>query len=166
MIRHRVGRHERQDQMAGRWGSRSTALDDAAQARGTALPGRTKRQDVRQRTGRRPGHRRGQEARRTQAPHQCLGFLLVLAVWVTEASVSDNAGGIHLLSHIARPTPRHKAWADTGYRTKAIDHGAILNIDVEVTRRDPGQEGFKVIPAALGRRAALRLAHEPPLPGP
>lgn len=39
-----------------------------------------------------------------------------------------------------------KAWADTGYRTKAIDHGARLGIDVEVVQRDPGAKGFKVIP--------------------
>ncbi|MER5808271.1 IS5 family transposase [Streptomyces sp. NPDC002033] len=72
---------------------------------------------------------------------------LLLAVWVTAASVSDNAGGIHLLSHIAKAHPRiTKAWAGTGYRTKAIDPGAALGIDVEVTRRDPGQKGFKVIP--------------------
>ncbi|WP_240660305.1 IS5 family transposase [Streptomyces sp. WAC 01529] len=72
---------------------------------------------------------------------------LLIAVWVTAASVSDNAGGIHLLSHIAKAHPRiTKAWADSGYRTKAIDHGATLGIDVEVTRRDPGQKGFKVIP--------------------
>ncbi len=39
-----------------------------------------------------------------------------------------------------------KAWADTGYRTKVIDHGARLGIDVEVVQRDPGAKGFKVIP--------------------
>jgi transposase len=38
-----------------------------------------------------------------------------------------------------------KAWADTGYRTKAIDHDARLGIDVEVVQRDPGGKGFKVI---------------------
>lgn len=60
---------------------------------------------------------------------------------------SPTAGGIHLLSHIARDHPTiTKAWADTGYRTKAIENGAILGIDVEVTPRDPGQKGFKVIP--------------------
>ncbi|ALC22124.1 IS5 family transposase [Streptomyces pristinaespiralis] len=72
---------------------------------------------------------------------------LLLAVLVTAASVSDNAGGIHVLSNIAADHPRiTKAWADTGYRTKVIDHGARLGIDVEVTRRDPAQKGFKVIP--------------------
>lgn len=70
---------------------------------------------------------------------------LLLAVCVTAASISDNAGGIHLLSRIAKAHPRiTKAWANSGYRTKAIDHGATL--DVEVTHRDPGQKGFKVIP--------------------
>ncbi|MEU2763259.1 IS5 family transposase [Streptomyces sp. NPDC006854] len=72
---------------------------------------------------------------------------LLLAVLVTAASVSDNAGGIRLLSNIAEGNPRvTKAWADSGYRTKAIDHGARLGIDVEVTRRDPAQKGFRVIP--------------------
>ncbi|OKK18950.1 transposase [Streptomyces sp. CB02488] len=72
---------------------------------------------------------------------------LLLAVWVTAASVSDNAGGIHLLSRIAKAHPRiTKAWADSDYRTKAVDHGATLGIAVEATRRDPGQKGFKVIP--------------------
>ncbi|RAJ50811.1 transposase [Streptomyces sp. KhCrAH-43] len=80
--------------------------------------------------------------------HSGVGTLgLLLAVLVTAAGVSDNAGGIHLLSDIAGAHPRvTKAWADTGYRTKVIDHGARLGIDVEVTRRDPAQKGFKVIP--------------------
>lgn len=70
---------------------------------------------------------------------------LLLAVCVTAASISDNAGGIHLLSRIAKAHPRiTEAWADSGYRTKAIDHGATL--DVEVTHCDPGQKGFKLIP--------------------
>jgi transposase len=72
---------------------------------------------------------------------------LLLAVLVTAASVSDNAGGIQVLSHISEAHPRvTKAWADNGYRTKAIDHGARLGIDVEVVHRDPGQKGCKVIP--------------------
>lgn len=39
-----------------------------------------------------------------------------------------------------------KAWVDTGYRTKTIDHGAHLGVDVEVVRRDPDEKGFKAIP--------------------
>lgn len=72
---------------------------------------------------------------------------LLLAVLVTAANVSDNVGGIQVLSSTAADHPRvTKAWADTGYRTKVIDHGARLGIDVEVTRRDPAHKGFKVIP--------------------
>jgi transposase len=50
------------------------------------------------------------------------------------------------LGHRRRPPPHHQAWADSGYRTKVVEHGARLGIDVEVTRRDPAQKGFKVIP--------------------
>ncbi|MDQ1031895.1 transposase [Streptomyces umbrinus] len=71
----------------------------------------------------------------------------LLAVRVTAASVSDNIGGIHLLSRIATSNPQvRKAWTDTGYRTKAIGHGARLGIDVEAVRRDPFAKGFKVTP--------------------
>lgn len=63
------------------------------------------------------------------------------------ASVSDNAGGVHLLSQIAAAHPRiTKAWADTAYRTTAIDHGARLGIDVHVVQRDLAVQGFKVLP--------------------
>jgi transposase len=72
---------------------------------------------------------------------------LLLAVLVTAASVSDNAGGIQVLSQISKAHPRvTKAWADSGYRIKAIEHGARLGIDVEVVHRDPAAKGFKVIP--------------------
>ncbi|WAU82263.1 IS5 family transposase [Streptomyces sp. Qhu-G9] len=72
---------------------------------------------------------------------------LLLAVRATAASVSDNAGGIHLLSRIATANPQvTKAWTDSGYHTKAIDHGARPGIDAEVVRRDPAAKGFKVIP--------------------
>jgi transposase len=74
-----------------------------------------------------------------------LGLLLV--VWVSAASASDNTHGIRLLDQIAAANPRvTKAWADTGYCTKAIDHGARHGTDVEVVQRDPGVKGTKVIP--------------------
>ncbi|MGY4977212.1 transposase, partial [Streptomyces sp. 900105755] len=71
-----------------------------------------------------------------------------LAVWGTEASVSDNTGGI-------------QAWADTGYRTKVTDHGARLGIDVEVLPRDPGVKGFKVVPRrwVVERTFGWRMHH-------
>lgn len=55
------------------------------------------------------------------------------------------------MCHIAATHPRvTKAWADTGYRTKATDPGIRLGIDVEVqvVQREPGVKGFKVIPRA------------------
>lgn len=103
---------------------------------------------------------------------------LLLAVLVTAASVSDNAGGIHLLSDIAEGDPRiTKAWAATGYRTKVIERGARLGIGVEVIRRDPAQKGLKVIPRrwvverAFGwlmhhRRLARDYETHPPAPKP
>lgn len=86
---------------------------------------------------------------------------LLLAVLVTAASVSDNAGGIRVLSQIAQAHPQvTKAWADTGYRTTAIDHGARLGIDVEVIRRNPGEKGFKVLPRRrVVERTFGRLMH-------
>ncbi|WP_329322041.1 IS5 family transposase [Streptomyces sp. NBC_01262] len=72
---------------------------------------------------------------------------LLLAVMVTAADVSDTAAGIDLLTRIATAHPRiTKAWADSGYRTTAIDHGARLGIDVHVVQRAPGTKGFKVLP--------------------
>jgi len=72
---------------------------------------------------------------------------LLLAIWVSAASVSDNLGGMHLLSAIAAAHPRvTKPWVDAGYRTRAIDHGARLGIDVQVVERDPAVRGFQVIP--------------------
>jgi len=86
---------------------------------------------------------------------------LLPGVRVTAASVSDNTGGIHLLTRISATAPRvTKAWADTGHRTKAIDHGARLGIDVEVVRRAPGVKGFKVIPRRrVAERTFGRLMH-------
>lgn len=86
---------------------------------------------------------------------------LLLALWVTAASVSDNIGGMHLMSYIAATRPRvTKAWADSGYRTKATDHGARLGIDVEVVQRAPGVQGFKVLPRRwVVERTFGRLMH-------
>ncbi|MCT9094089.1 hypothetical protein N4G70_35360 [Streptomyces sp. ASQP_92] len=54
---------------------------------------------------------------------------------MTAAGVSDNSGGIRLLSRITVATPGvTQAWAHTGYRTKVIDHGARLGIDVDVVQ--------------------------------
>ena len=38
-----------------------------------------------------------------------------------------------------------KAWADNGYKTKAVAHAAHLGIDL-VVQRDPTTRGFQVQP--------------------
>ncbi|WP_306858579.1 IS5 family transposase [Streptosporangium brasiliense] len=72
---------------------------------------------------------------------------LLLAVLVTAAGVSDGAAGLPLLTQVAADNPTiTKAWADSGYRTTVIEHGAALGIDVEVVRRDPATRGFTPLP--------------------
>ncbi|GAA1003658.1 hypothetical protein GCM10009576_096890 [Streptomyces rhizosphaericus] len=53
---------------------------------------------------------------------------LLLLVMVTAASVSDNEAGIQLLSRVAADHPT----ISKGYKKKAIEHGALLGIDVDV----------------------------------
>ncbi|MCY0924516.1 MULTISPECIES: IS5 family transposase [unclassified Streptomyces] len=72
---------------------------------------------------------------------------LLLLVIVTAASVSDNEAGKQLLTQLAADHPTiTKAWVDTGYKTKAIEHGATLGIDVDVVPRNEQVKGFSVIP--------------------
>ncbi|MFC9262249.1 IS5 family transposase [Streptomyces hydrogenans] len=71
---------------------------------------------------------------------------LVLAVLVTAASVHDSAGGKQALTELAEAHPSvTKVWADGGYQTSVIQHGAGLGIDVEVVRRPKGK-GFQPLP--------------------
>jgi len=71
---------------------------------------------------------------------------LLLAVVVTAASVSDNAIGLHLLDRATHAYPTlTKAWVDTGFRKKVVEHGATLGVDVEVVTKDPEVKGFSVI---------------------
>lgn len=86
---------------------------------------------------------------------------LLPAVMDTAADISDTAAGITLLHRIAAAHPRvTKAWADAGYRTSAIDHGARLGIDVQVVQRTPGTKGFTVIPRRWTvERSFGRLMH-------
>ncbi|MGW5344237.1 IS5 family transposase [Streptomyces sp. NPDC004050] len=72
---------------------------------------------------------------------------LLLTVLVTAASVQDSTAGQHLPTTVAadHPTVR-KTWADMGYETAVIEHGATLGIDVEIVRRDPTTRGFVVQP--------------------
>uniref|UniRef100_A0AAU2K157 IS5 family transposase n=1 Tax=Streptomyces sp. NBC_00049 TaxID=2903617 RepID=A0AAU2K157_9ACTN len=71
---------------------------------------------------------------------------LVLAVIVTAASVHNSVGGKQVLEHLAASHPDvTKVWADGGYQTSVINHGAGLGIDVEVVKR-PSSTGFEPIP--------------------
>ncbi|MCZ4103616.1 IS5 family transposase [Streptomyces sp. So13.3] len=72
---------------------------------------------------------------------------LLLLVTVTAASVSDNDAGKQLLTRIAVAHPTiTKAWVDTGYKTRAIERGAALGIDVDVVPRNTQVKGFSVVP--------------------
>ncbi|TDU80663.1 IS5 family transposase [Streptomyces sp. KS 21] len=71
---------------------------------------------------------------------------LALAVLVTAASVHDSAGGKQVLTELAAAHPSvTKVWADGGYQTSVIQHGAGLGIDVEVVQR-PRTKGFQPLP--------------------
>jgi transposase len=71
---------------------------------------------------------------------------LLLAVIVTAASVSDNTIGIDLLDHATTTYPTlTKAWVDTGFRQKVVEHGATLGVDVEIVSKDPQVKGFTII---------------------
>ncbi|GLP67221.1 hypothetical protein TUSST3_38430 [Streptomyces sp. TUS-ST3] len=94
-----------------------------------------------------------------------LGLLLVVAV--TAASVHDPAAGTQLLTRVrARHPTITKAWADNGYKTKAVEHAAEIGINLEIVQRDPAVRGFRVQPRPLDHRTHPRLAHAPPPPGP
>jgi transposase len=71
---------------------------------------------------------------------------LLLAVIVTAASASDNTIGIDLLDRATRTYPTlTKTWVDAGFRTKVVEHGATLGVDVEIVTKDPLVKGFSVI---------------------
>jgi transposase len=68
---------------------------------------------------------------------------LVLAVLVTAASVHDTTGGKLLIDDLAAAHPTvSKIWADGGYQSSVLNHGAGLGIDVEVVQR-PRTKGFE-----------------------
>ena len=71
---------------------------------------------------------------------------LILAVTITAASVTENAIGIRLLNQVKNTYPTiSKAWADSGFKNAAIEHGATIGIDVEVVPRKAQAPGFHVL---------------------
>jgi transposase len=98
-----------------------------------------------------PAHSQGYDAgkkiagRKRSIVTDTLGLLV--AVLVTAAGVSDGAAGLPLLTEVAATHPTlTKIWADSAYRTKVIEGGATLGIDIEVVNRDPATKGFTVLP--------------------
>lgn len=85
------------------------------------------------------------KGRRRHIAVDTLGLLIVLGV--AAASLQDSPVGRQVLTHVAAVAPTvTKAWVDGGYNNAVVEHGAALGIDVEVVRRDPTVEGFKVLP--------------------
>jgi len=72
---------------------------------------------------------------------------LMLAVLVTAADTHDSTAGIRLIDRISEHHPAiTKAWADNGYKRKAVEHAATRGIDLEIVQRDPAARGFAVQP--------------------
>lgn len=68
---------------------------------------------------------------------------LIIAVVVTAASATDNAIGVRLLDKAAAHTPTvTRAFVDAGFTQDVALHGAVLGIDVEVTKRCDTRPGF------------------------
>ncbi len=54
--------------------------------------------------------------------------------------------GIRLLNQAKNAYPTiSKAWADTGFKNAAVEHGATIGIDVEVVPRNTQTRGFRVL---------------------
>ena len=71
---------------------------------------------------------------------------LLLAVTITAASLTENAIGIQLLDQVKNTYPTiSKAWADSGFKNAAVEHGATIGIDVEVVPRKSSTPGFHVL---------------------
>jgi len=71
---------------------------------------------------------------------------LVLAVLITVANVHDTAGGKRLLDDLATAHPNvSRVWADGGYQSSILNHGASRGIDVEVVQRSR-TKGFEPLP--------------------
>jgi transposase len=72
---------------------------------------------------------------------------LLLAVIVFAASITDNNAGIAALGQAKADHPTIvKAWVDTGFKNKFVEHAATLGIDAEVVRRNEQVRGFSVVP--------------------
>jgi transposase len=68
---------------------------------------------------------------------------LIIAVVVMAASAHENQIGTALLDRVAHRTPAvTKALVDQGFKTKVVEHGRTVGIDVEIVQRNPATTGF------------------------
>ena len=89
---------------------------------------------------------------------------LLLAVTVLAASVTENAAGMQPVSQARAAHPQvARAWADSGFKNKAVEHAAALGVTMEIVARK-SDEPIPRGKAPLGRRAGHRLAHAAPAP--
>lgn len=72
---------------------------------------------------------------------------LVLALWISTASMQDRDAGSTLVEQIHRDVPTvQKIWADSGYRGEWRKKAKKeWNVDVEIIERVPGTKGFKLL---------------------
>ncbi|WSC50086.1 transposase [Streptomyces sp. NBC_01762] len=101
---------------------------------------------------------------------------LVIGVVVLAASGHDNAAGMALLDQAAERCGNRleKALVDQGFKDEVVIHGALLDIAVDVVRRNPGDQGKGFVPQPkrwvveqvngtlmLHRRLAREYDHRP-----
>ena len=88
----------------------------------------------------------------------------VPALQVSPASVQDRDGALPLLQASRRSFPFvERAFANTAYTADRMQSATCIAI--EIVRKIPGQVGFEVHPAQVGRRTMLRLARPKPTLG-
>ncbi|MGW7824670.1 IS5 family transposase [Streptomyces puniciscabiei] len=73
---------------------------------------------------------------------------LIIGVVVPAASAHDNAAGIALLDQAAERCGMRleKALVDQGFKDEVLAHEALLDIDVEIVRRSPEDQGKGFVP--------------------
>ncbi|MEY9935670.1 transposase [Catenulispora sp. GP43] len=68
---------------------------------------------------------------------------LVIAVVVASAGLHDNVFGTRLLDKVAAKAPTvTTALVDQGFKSSVVEHGAGLDITVQIVQRNPEQTGF------------------------
>ncbi|MEU1320677.1 IS5 family transposase [Streptomyces tibetensis] len=99
---------------------------------------------------------------------------LIIGVVVQAASVHDNAAGTALLDQVAVRQPSGEGPGGPGLKNEVLIHGTLLDIDVEVVRRNPADQGKGFVPQPkrwiveqvngtlmLHRRLAREYDHRP-----